>query len=150
MELEAPRRWLNFKPEPQPRSIMREILAPLPALLAFTAGLLSSAFAAAPDRPKDVIVPREVIRLFNGKDLSGFYTWLPKFGRADPDKVFTVVDRIDGAPAVRASGQHYGGFVTLANYADYKLVLEYRWGDVTWKPRDDRARDSGILIHGQG
>ena len=73
---------------------VREFLAPLPALLAFTAGLLSPAFAAAPERPKDVVVPREVIRLFNGKDLSGFYTWLPKFGRADPDKGCTGGDRI--------------------------------------------------------
>ncbi len=129
---------------------MRSPARTLTALLALAAGLLSEAIAAANDRPKDVVVPREVIRLFNGKDLSGFYTWLPKFGRADPDKVFTVVDRIDGAPAIRVSGLHWGGFVTGANYADYKLVLEFRWDPVTWKPRDDRARDSGILIHGQG
>ncbi|MFM7750463.1 MAG: family 16 glycoside hydrolase, partial [Opitutaceae bacterium] len=117
-------------------------------LLVLVAGFVSSA-AAATDRPKDVVVPRQVIQLFNGKDFTNFYTWLPTFGRQDPDRVFTVVDRIDGEPAIRVSGQHWGGFVTTANYADYKLVLEYRWTDVTWKPRADRARDSGILIHGQ-
>lgn len=85
------------------------------------------------------------------KDLTGFYTWLPKFGvNHDPDKVFTVVDQIDGQPAVRSSGQHWGGFVTQANYANYKLVLEFRWGLVTWDPRANKTRDSGILLHCQG
>ena len=27
------------------------------------------------------------IKIFNGKDLSGFYTWLPRFGREVPDRV---------------------------------------------------------------
>jgi hypothetical protein len=101
----------------------------------------------------DPIVPKQTIVLYNGKernDLSLFYTWLPKFGRKDPDHVFTVVDQIDGAPAIRVSGQHWGGFVTKANYANYKLVVEFRWGPVTWKPRKDKTRDSGILLHAQG
>lgn len=123
----------------------------------FFAGVLAvaatlTAHAAAPV-PADVITPKEKIVLFDGKtkkDLSAFYTWLAKFGRQDPDKVFTVVDQIDGAPAIRSSGQHYGGIVTHANYTNYKLVTEYRWGLVTWAPRTDRARDSGVLLHGQG
>jgi hypothetical protein len=99
------------------------------------------------------ITPKETIVLFDGKtrsDLSAFYTWLPKFGREDPDRVFTVVDQIDGAPAIRVSGQHWGGFVTKDNYTNYKLVCEFRWGTVTWNPRKDKTRDSGILLHCQG
>lgn len=96
------------------------------------------------------ITPDKVITLFNGKDLSPFYTWLPKFGRVDPDRVFTIVDQIDGVPAIRVSGEHWGGFVTKASYANYKLVAEYRWGAVTWKPREKNTRDSGILLHCQG
>ena len=71
------------------------------------------------------ITPKEKIVLFDGKtqkDLSLFYTWLAKFGHNDPDQVFTVVHQIDGAPAIRSSGQHYGGFVTKANYTNYKLI----------------------------
>jgi hypothetical protein len=64
--------------------------------------------------------------------------------------VFTVVDQVDGAPAIRSSGQHYGGIVTKADYTNYKLVVEYRWGLATWAPRTNRTRDSGILLHGQG
>jgi hypothetical protein len=99
------------------------------------------------------ITPKETIVLFDGKtkkDLSEFYTWLRDFGHKDPNRVFTVVDQIDGAPAIRSSGQNYGGIVTKANYANYKLVTEFRWGNLTWAPRTIRARDSGILLHGQG
>jgi hypothetical protein len=124
-----------------------------PILLA--AGLvLSGAFAVAQGaNSAAAITPKETIALFNGttaKDLSAFYTWLKDFKHRDPDKVFTVVDQIDGAPAIRSSGQHWGGIVTKANYANYKLVVEYRWGTITWEPRANRTRDSGILLHAQG
>lgn len=102
---------------------------------------------------EEAVTPKEVIVLFDGKthrDLSPFYVWLPKFGNTDPDRVFTVVDQIDGAPAIRSSGQHWGGIVTKVAYTNYKLVTEFRWGAVTWAPRADRARDSGILLHCQG
>jgi hypothetical protein len=112
-------------------------------LLAF-----QTARAAPYDSP--AIVPHEKIVLFNGKDLTGFYTWLPESGYADPDRVFTVVDQIDGAPAIRVSGQHDGGLVTKANYADYKLTVEFRYGALTWASRINNGRDSGILLHCQG
>jgi hypothetical protein len=97
------------------------------------------------------ITPREIIVLFNGKDLSNFYTWLAKHGRDnDPDRVFTVVHQIDGAPAIRSSGQHYGGIVTRSSYTNYRLLMEFRWGLSTWGDRKNKARDSGILLHLQG
>jgi hypothetical protein len=107
--------------------------------------LISRAPSVAPDGAEG-----EPIQLFNGKDLSGFYTWLPRFGREDPDRVFSIVDRIDGAPAIRVSGQHFGGLVTREEYANYHLVVEFRWGLATWGDRGDRARDSGVLVHCQG
>jgi hypothetical protein len=84
--------------------------------------------------PNQVTVPGATISLFNGKDLSSFYTWLPKYGHKDPDKVFTVVNDVDGAPAIRISGQHYGGLITRKEYSNYKLVAEFRWGSKTWEP----------------
>lgn len=123
----------------------------LPLLaLAFLIAAARFAVAAVPAPTAAAIEPREVIALFDGQGFPLCYTWLPKFGHVDPDRVFTVVDQIDGKPAIRVSGQHWGGIVTRANYTNYKLVLEFRWGDVTWKPRENRARDAGILIHGQG
>ena len=133
-----------------PRSALR-FAAALAALAAVSG--TRAADAAAP-RPAGVVVPRERLALFDGRsvrDLAAFYTWLPTFGvNRDPDKVFTVVDRVDGAPAIRISGQHWGGLVTPVNYADYRLVVEFRWGLITWEPRADKTRDSGILLHGQG
>ena len=113
---------------------------------------LSSVRATAPAAPAP-IEPKDVVVLFDGKtkkDLAPFYTWLAKFGRQDPDKVFTVVDHIDGAPAIRSSGQHYGGIVTKSEFTNYRLILEYRWGILTWEPRTTKSRDSGILLHCQG
>lgn len=107
---------------------------------------VSLGFAAEPA----AITPRETIALFNGKDLSNFTTWETIHGPEDPDHVFTVVDQIDGAPAIRSSGQHYGGLATKESYANYHLVFEYRWGLITWNPRKDRARDAGVLLHCQG
>ncbi|WP_239489232.1 DUF1080 domain-containing protein [Luteitalea sp. TBR-22] len=111
----------------------------MPALLV---GLLlaSPVYAQAPD----------VVHLFNGKDLSTFTTWLVDDHREDPDRVFTVVDAIDGAPAIRISGQKYGGIATREEFESYHLVVEFRWGAVTWAPRKALARDSGILVHCQG
>jgi Domain of Unknown Function (DUF1080) len=118
------------------------LLHALPRLTSLVALLLLAGPARAADDP--------VIHLFNGKDLSNFYTWLVNDHRADPDKVFTVVGAVDGAPAIRISGQKYGGIVTTQEYESYHLVVEFRWGSVTWPPRLDRARDSGVLVHCQG
>jgi hypothetical protein len=64
--------------------------------------------------------------------------------------VFTVVDQVDGAPAIRISGQHFGGIITHERYTNYRLVVEYRWGLITWEPRKDKTRDGGVLLHCQG
>ena len=90
------------------------------------------------------------IKLFDGRDLSNFYTWLVDYKFKDPDLVFTVVDQMDGAPAIRISGQHYGGLITKKRCRNYRLIAEFRWGPVTWGDRKDKARDSGILLHCQG
>lgn len=91
-----------------------------------------------------------VVHLFNGKDLSSFYTWLVGDKHTDPDRVFSVVDQVDGAPAIRISGQKYGGIATKAEFDSYHLIVEFRWGLATWAPRANRARDSGVLVHCQG
>lgn len=111
--------------------------------------LCSGCFALVTSHAATPITPHEVIRLFNGKDLSNFTTWDRKHGKEDPDKVFTVV-QVDGAPAIRASGQHYGGVISKESFTNYRLIVEFRWGLITWAPRLDRARDAGILLHCQG
>lgn len=104
-------------------------------------GLLVSALALAgePVRPAKKIV------LFNGRGLSNFYVFLKDTGREDPLRVFTVQNGL-----LRISGEAWGGLTTEREYADYRLVVEWKWGAKTWPPREQNARDSGILLHGTG
>ncbi len=99
---------------------------------------------------QEAVTPTETIHLFNGKDLSNFYTWLVNTKYQDPDRVFSVVEAIDGVPAIRISGQRWGTLATKREYANYRLIMEYRWGVLTWAQRKNGVRDSGILLHGQG
>src|SRR3954466_9839089 len=96
------------------------------------------------------IKPTEIIKLFDGKSLANFETWLVDPHSNDPERVFSVVDQIDGAPAIRVSGQVWGGLLTRQAYRDYRLIVEFRWGGATWGDRKSRARDSGVLLHAQG
>ncbi|HUG69981.1 MAG TPA: DUF1080 domain-containing protein [Pirellulaceae bacterium] len=82
------------------------------------------------------------IKLFNGRNLEGFYTWIRDLKYADWNKVFTVKDGM-----IHVSGDGYGGLITNREYRDYHLIVEFKWGDKTWGNREDRARDSGILVH---
>lgn len=92
-------------------------------------------------------------QLFNGRDLTNFYTYLgPKAGEkepigrnADPLGVFTVKDGV-----IRASGEVFGYFATEKEYENYRLVVEFKWGEKTFAPRKTQARDSGILFHVTG
>ena len=115
--------------------------------------LAPSVLAAQPtfSAAEEVAVsPTETIQLFNGKDLSPFYSWLVTDHYADPSRVFTVVQQVDGAPAIRISGEKFGGIVTRQRYRHYRLIVEFRWGLTTWAPRATRARDGGILLHCEG
>ena len=123
----------------------RSHLALLPACVAIA---LTSALHA--QTASDPVTPTSVIKLFDGKSLANFDTWLVDHHESDPERVFSVVDQIDGAPAIRISGQFWGGLLTKQAYRDYRLIVEYRWGGVTWGERKTRTRDSGVLIHAQG
>lgn len=101
--------------------------------------------------------------LFNGKDFSGWETYLdrpytttsepgktPPLGlNNDPTHVFSVV-REDNQPALRISGETFGGINTLADFENYHLRLEFKWGTQKWPPRLDHTRDSGLLYHSSG
>ena len=90
--------------------------------------------------------------LFNGKDLSGWDTWLgkpvPEADRLnkDPKQVYTVVST-DGAPAIRISGEIFGAITTRDEFENYHLKLEFKWGEKKWPPREKAVRDSGLLYH---
>jgi hypothetical protein len=91
------------------------------------------------------ISPRERVPLFNGRDLTGFYTWLRSSRYEDPRRVFSVRDGL-----LRITGEDWGGLTTKDSYRDYHLTLEWKWGGRTYEPRLNNARDSGILLHCTG
>jgi len=104
--------------------------------------MTASAIAAGADVPAD-----GVRDLFNGRDLSGWYTYLKGRGKGnDPKRVFTVTNGV-----IRISGEEFGALVSEDEFSDYHLSLEYRFlggrqfgGKAGWAP------DSGILFHSTG
>lgn len=106
--------------------------------------------------------------LFNGKDLEGWETWLTKPHRSseveglkknekgeyvealglnrDPRGVFTVVTE-DGQPALRISGEIWGGISTKEEFENYHFRAEFKWGVKKWPPREKTVRDNGLLYH---
>lgn len=104
-----------------------------------------------------------VVSLFNGKDLQGWDTYIgpaydtslkkfygPSVGlNTDPDRVFTVI-KDDGKPAIRISGEKFGGISTQQSFANYHLQLEFKWGKLKWHPKRNAKRDSGLLYHAVG
>lgn len=125
----------------------------------FAANLLLVAavcISAAPNQ-------RQSKKLFNGKDLKGWDTFVGpvydtvanKFtGKAqglnvDPGKVFSVVTE-DEAGALRISGERFGGISTKAAFENFHLRLEFKWGIKKWHPKKNNARDSGLLYHAVG
>ena len=109
--------------------------------------------------------------LWNGTDLSGWTTWMQQPARGsevpglkrdpdgrytepigsgrDPLNVFSVVQNVDGRPAIRISGEVFGELRTTRSFKDYHLKLQFKWGEKKWPPRDgsDTPRDSGLLYH---
>jgi hypothetical protein len=100
--------------------------------------------------------------LFNGKNLDGWDTWLGKpyqpggKGAAeiiglnkDPRNIFTVVE-VNGTPAIRISGEVYGGLISKEEFENYHLKLEFKWGEKKWPPASKSLRNSGVLYRSVG
>jgi hypothetical protein len=102
-------------------------------------------------------------QLFNGKDLSGWDTYLgpdlddkgkPLNGQPiglnnDPRHVFTVV-KMDGENVIRISGENWGAISTAKEYDNYHLQLQFKWGTVSWGQKKYKKKDSGLLYHSVG
>ncbi len=102
------------------------------AVLAFSFFLV--AFVKAAEEPP-------VVHLLKKEN---FYSFIKGAGRDnDTNHVFKWEKGM-----LHVSGQQYGYVATKeTNFANYKLIAEFKWGKKTWPPRVDNARDSGILVH---
>lgn len=89
---------------------------------------------------------KEPVKLFDGKDISKWYTFLKDHKvDKDPNGTFTVKEGV-----LRISGQDFGGLVTRDEYSNYVVEVEYTWGGKVWPGRDKTARDSGLIVHSTG
>jgi hypothetical protein len=103
-------------------------------------------------RPLDLIASSDSgwKPLFNGRDLTGWYTFLQKHGKnSDPDKVIAIED---GAihlykNAAEASTVVMGYIATDKEYGNYRLRFQYRWGSKKFQPRHALKRDAGLYYH---
>ena len=83
--------------------------------------------------------------LFNGKDLSGWYSFLKTKGKNnDPEKVFKVENGL-----LHISGEEFGYICTDKEYSNFHLVAEFKWGTKKYPPRDadTTKRDNGICYY---
>ncbi|MGI6573882.1 MAG: 3-keto-disaccharide hydrolase [Fermentimonas sp.] len=92
-------------------------------------------------------ISRDSLVLFDGTNLDMWYMFIKGRGvNSDPRNVFTI----DDSGYLRISGEEWGCITTLDEYSNYRIVLEYKWGEETFSPREDKARDSGLLMHSVG
>lgn len=97
----------------------------------------------APDKP--ATRPTKKIVLFDGRSLAPFYVWLRGSKYEDPQKVFSIKNKL-----LCISGQDWGGIATRDSFRDYHLIVEWKWGGPAYGDRKDKARDSGVLVHAHG
>jgi hypothetical protein len=110
------------------------------------AGLGLAATIAA---PRWLQAAPQPIRLFNGKNLDGWYCYTPQAKYENPG-IFTVVDGMLRVAGGLGDEAFYGGLVTKQSYGNYKLTFDYKWGLPTYGRRKGKARDSGVLLHSVG
>jgi hypothetical protein len=119
---------------------MRSGLMRVLCLLLASAATVSSGFA----QMATGIPPHgKLVRLFNGKDFTGFDILLQSKGlNHDTDKIFQVENGV-----IHVSGNDFGGIVTQKEYENYYLRAQFKWGEKTWQDRVGKARDCGILYN---
>ena len=105
---------------------MKRIFASLAAFILL--GLASGARAEAPAQP---VVPTAKIELFNGKDLTGWVSYLKD--NTDAAAVWSVKDGI-----LNCTGKPNGYLRTEKSYANYQVTVEWRF---------TRAGNTGVLVH---
>jgi hypothetical protein len=106
--------------------------------------------AATVDESKHMAVNLEWTPLFNGKDLTGWYTYLKGLGKNnDPQKVFQVRDGTIHIykDAAEGADMPFGYVCTEKEYGDCRIRLEYKWGTKRFGTRATKRRDSGFLYH---
>jgi hypothetical protein len=87
--------------------------------------------------------------LMNGKDLAGWYTYIQGEGKdKDATRVFSVEDGSIHVYKTPPEGKPKIGYIaTTAEYSNYRLRFQYKWGDVPPGAKPNPKRNAGLLYH---
>ncbi|TCD11274.1 DUF1080 domain-containing protein [Pedobacter frigidisoli] len=81
--------------------------------------------------------------LFNGKDLVGWSKYIDKRGlNNDPKHVISVKDSL-----IHVTGEEFGYIATNKSYKNFRLLIEFKWGEQKFSPRENDRRDAGICFY---
>jgi hypothetical protein len=108
--------------------------------LGCTLGVTAAALwiAGLGDAPVGAASP---VALFDGKSLGGWYTFLDGVGKnKDPNGVFKIENG-----TIHVSGQTFGYLSTEKEYENFRLSVDFKWGEKKWPPRENVVRDAGVL-----
>lgn len=89
--------------------------------------------------------PVSMTAMFNGKDLTGWYSFLTTKGtNNDPRHVFKIENGI-----LHISGEEFGYICTERTFRDFHMSAEFKWGTKKYPPRDadTTKRDNGICFY---
>lgn len=107
------------------------------------AAIVAVAAAAAVVGPRSAHAAKKV-KLFNGKNFDGWYTYINGDGKNnDPDHVFTIED----GGVIHASGKKYGYVGSENEYENFKFSVEFKWGQNKYYKDPETRRDAGVLYY---
>ncbi len=82
-------------------------------------------------------------RLLNGKSLDGWEIFLKdKNANEDAGQAF----RLQG-DVLYVRGKELGYIRTKKSFSNYHFVVDFKWGEKKWPPREDAKRDAGICYN---
>jgi hypothetical protein len=80
------------------------------------------------------------VKLFNGKDFTGWKKFLDPKKKADPDSIWSISSGV-----IHCEGSVNGYLITDKEYDNYVLRVEWRWGDKVHTK--SKVRNSGVFVH---
>ncbi len=83
------------------------------------------------------------VQLFNGKDLSGWYVFVPGEERNKDSRGIFKVENGE----IHVSGEKFAFISTEKDWENYRFHVEFKWGQKKYPPRENAKRDAGILYH---
>lgn len=86
-----------------------------------------------------------VVSFFDGKSLTGVYSWLEGTAFEDPMKIFTIDNGL-----LHVSGNALGALISTQEFRNFRMVLEFKWGKHTYGKRAGKAKDAGVFVHSKG